>query len=48
MELKTGNFVVILTKRGSLWLGMTGGLLTQVDQRQSGERTEISPRKSWN
>ena len=29
-SLKTGNFVLVLTKQGGLWLGMTGGLSTQV------------------
>ena len=28
--LKTGNFVLLFTKQGGLWLGMTGGLSTQV------------------
>ena len=29
-SLKTGDFVLFLTKQGGLWLGMTGGLSTQV------------------
>ena len=27
---ETGNFVLLFTKQGGLWLGMTGGLSTQV------------------
>ena len=27
---QTGNFVLLFTKQGGLWLGMTGGLSTQV------------------
>ena len=29
-SFKTGNFVLLFTKKGGLWLGMTGGLSTQV------------------
>ena len=29
-SFKTGNFVLLFTKQGGLWLGMTGGLSTQV------------------
>ena len=29
-SFKTGNFALLFTKQGGLWLGMTGGLSTQV------------------
>ena len=29
-SFKTGNFVLLFTKQGGLWQGMTGGLSTQV------------------
>ena len=29
LSLKTGNFVLIFTKQGGLWFGITGGLSTR-------------------
>ena len=32
-SLKTGDFVLFLTKQGGLWLGTTDGLSTQVKMK---------------
>ena len=43
--MKTGDIVLLLTKQGGLWLGMTGGLSTQVNNKLLlGSNTNFSHR----